>query len=69
MEERDGATRLGLIGMRERAELIGSEFDLESAPGEGPAIRVRLPRAAAAPERGRPDPPRHPVPNPAEYRI
>ena len=68
-EERDGTTRLGLIGMRERAELIGAEFDLESAPGDGTAIRVRLPRAAAAPERGRPDPPGHPVPNPAGYRV
>ena len=36
-------TRLGMLGMRERAELLGGEFELESAPGQGTTIRVRLP--------------------------
>jgi signal transduction histidine kinase len=33
----------GLIGMRERAALIGADFDLASRPGQGTAISVFLP--------------------------
>jgi len=44
----------GLLGMRERAEAIGAEFDIDSAPGEGTRIRLRCTRAPsvspAAPE-------------------
>ena len=32
----------GLLGMRERAELIGARLDMESAPGKGTTLRVRL---------------------------
>jgi two-component system sensor histidine kinase UhpB len=32
---------IGLLGMRERAGLIGAEFELESAPGEGTSIYIR----------------------------
>ena len=32
---------IGLLGMRERAGLIGAEFELESASGEGTSIFVR----------------------------
>jgi signal transduction histidine kinase len=35
--------RLGLLGMRERAELLGGSFDIEAKPGEGTEVRVRLP--------------------------
>jgi signal transduction histidine kinase len=28
-------TRLGLLGMRERVEMVGGDFNIESAPGEG----------------------------------
>ncbi len=35
--------RLGLQGMRERAELLGGTFSLKSAPGEGTVIEVRIP--------------------------
>jgi two-component system nitrate/nitrite sensor histidine kinase NarX len=35
--------RHGLRGMRERAELIGADFQVVSRPGEGTRIRVRLP--------------------------
>ncbi|HEX7974395.1 MAG TPA: GAF domain-containing protein [Anaerolineales bacterium] len=38
-----GSTRHGLRGMRERAELIGSDFQVISRPGEGTLVRVRLP--------------------------
>jgi len=34
---------MGLIGMRERAGLVGGTFQIESAPGEGTAIYVRVP--------------------------
>lgn len=32
----------GMVNMRERAELIGGEFDLHSAPGQGTRITVRV---------------------------
>ncbi|MGI6035865.1 MAG: sensor histidine kinase [Limnochordia bacterium] len=35
----------GLLGMRERAELVGGDFEVTSAPGEGTRIRVRVPLA------------------------
>jgi len=34
---------LGLMGMRERVNLLGGSFVIESAPGEGTTIRVRIP--------------------------
>lgn len=35
--------RLGLIGMRERVEMVGGSFSVESAPGKGTTINVRIP--------------------------
>jgi signal transduction histidine kinase len=35
--------RLGLLGMRERVEMIGGTFCVESAPGQGTTIRVEIP--------------------------
>jgi two-component system nitrate/nitrite sensor histidine kinase NarX len=37
------ASRHGLRSMRERAELIGADFQVISLPGEGATVRVRLP--------------------------
>ena len=37
--------RLGLLGMKERTEMIGGSFCIESAPGKGTTIRIELPRA------------------------
>ncbi|HVF46723.1 MAG TPA: ATP-binding protein, partial [Pyrinomonadaceae bacterium] len=34
---------LGLTGMKERAALIGATLDIESSPGKGTSIHVRLP--------------------------
>ena len=34
--------RLGLLGMRERTALVGGELDVESSPGGGTAVRVRI---------------------------
>jgi signal transduction histidine kinase len=39
---------LGLTGMRERAELLGGRFELESGSGIGTRIRVFLPLTEAA---------------------
>lgn len=36
---------LGLVGMRERAQLLGGRLDVESAPGAGTTIVVELPLA------------------------
>jgi len=38
----------GLVGMRERAEMIGARFSLESRPGGGARIVVEAPAAARA---------------------
>ena len=43
--EMDKADGLGLVGMRERAEGLGGEFELKSAPGKGTCIMVRIPLA------------------------
>jgi len=37
------AERIGLIGMRERLELLGGGLRLESAPGDGCSVHGRLP--------------------------
>jgi signal transduction histidine kinase len=37
----------GLIGMRERAVLVGGRLEIESVPGGGTAILVRVPRSAS----------------------
>lgn len=36
----------GLVGMRERVELLGGTLQIEAAPGAGTAVRVELPRRA-----------------------
>ena len=35
--------KLGLLGMQERAQLMGAEFSIESRPGQGTTVRVTLP--------------------------
>jgi signal transduction histidine kinase len=45
----DGATGLGLRGIRDRIELFGGRFTLESAPGRGSRLRVVVPVAEAHP--------------------
>jgi signal transduction histidine kinase len=39
----DGREHFGLAGMRDRMEMIGGTFRLESAPGEGTAVSVEVP--------------------------
>jgi signal transduction histidine kinase len=40
-----GNKRLGLLGMRERVEMIGGTFCVKSAPGQGTTVRVEIPFA------------------------
>jgi two-component system NarL family sensor kinase len=40
------AGRFGLVGMSERARLLGGSLHVESAPGEGTAIAVEVPLSA-----------------------
>jgi len=37
---------LGLLGMRERVEMLGGAFAVESASGQGTTIRAQIPFAA-----------------------
>lgn len=37
-----GISHLGIIGMRERAQLIGGDLTIESLPGEGTIVRVTV---------------------------
>lgn len=41
VEGREGG--LGLVGMQERAAMVGGQLAIESRPGEGTRVRVRLP--------------------------
>lgn len=47
-----GGKRLGLLGMRERVEMVGGTFKVESAPGHGTSIQVQIPPPPAAKKRG-----------------
>jgi signal transduction histidine kinase len=40
-----GRNRLGLLGMRERVEMVGGTFCIESAPGRGTTVKVDIPFA------------------------
>ena len=42
-----GSKRLGLLGMRERVEMVGGTFCIESSPGHGTIVRVEIPLAQA----------------------
>ncbi|MGD1088990.1 MAG: ATP-binding protein [Verrucomicrobiota bacterium] len=38
-----GNGRLGLLGMRERLEMVGGKFSVESPPGQGTTVTARIP--------------------------
>ncbi|MBI5879699.1 MAG: GAF domain-containing sensor histidine kinase [Chloroflexi bacterium] len=42
-----GANSLGLLGMRERTELLGGSFDIRGTPSHGTTVTVAIPRAPA----------------------
>jgi signal transduction histidine kinase len=39
----NGGKRLGLLGMRERLEMVGGKFIVESSPGKGTTILAQIP--------------------------
>jgi signal transduction histidine kinase len=43
--------RLGLLGMRERAEALGGTLIVDSAPGSGTTVRVEVPVGHTSPDR------------------
>jgi signal transduction histidine kinase len=43
LEAAQQSGRLGLLGMRERAELLGGRLTLESAPGRGTKVFAEIP--------------------------
>jgi len=45
----DGIGHLGIVGMRERAESLGGELTIETAPGQGTRVVVSVPILAYAP--------------------
>jgi len=47
-EEAAGSGRLGLLGMRERVQIIGGSLEVHSQPDRGTRIRVSVPLAEAA---------------------
>ena len=40
---RNGSPSYGLVGMRERAELVGARLQVISKPGSGTRVQVELP--------------------------
>jgi len=44
----NGGKRLGLLGMRERLEMVGGSFDVVSEPGHGTTIEAQIPLGHAA---------------------
>jgi two-component system, chemotaxis family, CheB/CheR fusion protein len=47
-EEATEESRIGLIGMRERASIVGGELTIESTRGNGTTVRVKVPLPAMA---------------------
>jgi signal transduction histidine kinase len=47
-----GSRRLGLLGMRERLEMVGGRFEVQSAPGQGTTITAQIPAGKTAEKNG-----------------
>ena len=46
--EKSGTLSLGILGMRERAHLIGAEFEISGVEGKGTLVTLRLPMSGKA---------------------
>jgi signal transduction histidine kinase len=46
--ESESGEHLGLVSMRERAEFIAADLHIQSAPGKGTTVRLRIPRTTTA---------------------
>jgi signal transduction histidine kinase len=44
---------LGLLGMRERLEMVGGKFVVESSPGKGTTIQAQIPLTSGQARGGR----------------
>jgi PAS domain S-box-containing protein len=51
-EELFGGRSLGILGMRERAQLLGGDLTIASSGGAGTTVRIQLPQNHQAPARG-----------------
>lgn len=45
--------RLGLLGMRERVEMVGGHFGIKSAPGHGTTISAEIPKGDSSIKKGK----------------
>jgi len=43
LESGEGSGGMGLLGMRERAELLGGQLEIKTGPGEGTTVHVEIP--------------------------
>ena len=48
-----GNGRLGLLGMRERLEMVGGKFSIKSTPGHGTTVTARIPVTTEGAEKNR----------------
>jgi signal transduction histidine kinase len=48
---------LGLLGIRERADMLGGHFTVESAPGQKTTVRIEIPTGKASRKKAAPSPP------------
>jgi signal transduction histidine kinase len=48
-----GTGRLGLLGMRERLEMVGGKFSIKSTPGHGTTVTARIPVTTEGAEKNR----------------
>lgn len=48
--------RLGLLGMRERIEMVGGSFEIQGQPGKGTSVEARIPMRAKALKAAKPRP-------------
>jgi signal transduction histidine kinase len=46
-------TSLGLLGMRERVRMVGGDIEIDSAPGKGTTVVVRVPLGTRSGQRPR----------------
>lgn len=63
-EEKANTRSIGLIGMRERAALVGGEISIQGAPGRGTVVRVSIPLPASPRSEIGAEPDDHPHENP-----
>jgi signal transduction histidine kinase len=46
-----GNGRLGLLGMRERLQMVGGKFSVKSTPGHGTTVTARIPVSTGSTEK------------------